>query len=450
MRSGRIRAVATVAAAWLVAAAAWSENALGAGRSYTASVQTSGAIYVSWHGDVARGCAAAHVCSIDGVLTWRPSINGTLDFDRTTRGFDPNGSSGIGATTPATVRVRRSVMGGPPATCVEAIALGSSNLELEAGRNGSVHGRLVPGMAPLSSGRCAGPTVFDLVSVPPSMTFAPRRLLRHGIRLDLARRRAFAAGPFSGEVVSTLRVSLGRLRRGSAEHDSGATPIPSRRSTRRFANVFLRYRVEALAGVLTTHFAGLPTPACAPFDACGVSGDSQFTLASPPTELDVTGSAQLGRGRPSRTTVLAQLRRGRFDLSGDIEPPDGAVGHVTTSETRDGEPACADTSPAFVPSGSITSSKLRVEFSIGGDEFNGGPDPWRTRCGGPALWSLDSAGPLAVGESSIQSLLRRRTKVELRPAGAFGGAVYAGTYGGAVFLTLRRLATEITIGEPVP
>ena len=79
-------------------------------------VRTTGVVAVVWHGDPARGCAAAGMCGVDGSVTYRPP--GDIDLE-----LDSDGSAGfgIGESDPAVVRVRGTTPASAPGGCVDLL-----------------------------------------------------------------------------------------------------------------------------------------------------------------------------------------------------------------------------------------------------------------------------------------------------------------------------------------
>src|SRR4051794_15492694 len=76
----RLAALGGTIAATALAAMAPPASAATGGLSM--SVRLSGAVVAVWHGDPARGCAAAGVCDVSGSATYRPGFQGSLDVSR--------------------------------------------------------------------------------------------------------------------------------------------------------------------------------------------------------------------------------------------------------------------------------------------------------------------------------------------------------------------------------
>src|SRR5919197_1460819 len=72
-----------------------------AARGLAMPLEVSGSVVATWHGDPARGCAAAGVCATSGSATYRPGFDGRLEVSRNSIGF-----GGAEYATPPVVRVR--------------------------------------------------------------------------------------------------------------------------------------------------------------------------------------------------------------------------------------------------------------------------------------------------------------------------------------------------------
>src|SRR5688572_29235916 len=112
----RIR-VAVVAVVAVAIAAAASPPAQAAS-NLEVRVRTAGVVAVVWHGDPARGCAAAGMCGVDGSVTYRPTHDIDIEL-----GSDGSGGFGIGDTEPAVVRVRGTTPGSATGGCVDLLPM---------------------------------------------------------------------------------------------------------------------------------------------------------------------------------------------------------------------------------------------------------------------------------------------------------------------------------------
>ena len=81
-------------------------------------VQTTGVIAVVWHGDPARGCAAAGMCGVDGSVTYRPA--GDIELELSS---DGSAGFGLGEPDPAVVRVRGTTPASTPGGCVDLLPM---------------------------------------------------------------------------------------------------------------------------------------------------------------------------------------------------------------------------------------------------------------------------------------------------------------------------------------
>src|SRR5438034_38481 len=111
---------ASIAVLLAAALLVWAPGALAKTHAVSSFGQVSGEIVVSWHGDPARGCAAAGVCDVSGSLVYRPDsveVRGRL-FD--TGRFAPV-EADLDSQGPSTVRVRRLTSSGGSALCVDTV-----------------------------------------------------------------------------------------------------------------------------------------------------------------------------------------------------------------------------------------------------------------------------------------------------------------------------------------
>lgn len=162
----------------------------------------------------------------------------------------------------------------------------------------------------LAPTRCAAPLPAELDGLLPSATV---RLsdLRHGVTVPMTASRGFSAGPFSGALHSTVRLTL-RLVRGALP---GGAQLPAtiRSSVRPVASLRRTFTVTSGADSLVSTFVGPPAPGCAAFAACGVTGTS--TLAQVSGRVTIAGSGPWeGRGRPTRAAVLRAFEDGELPV----------------------------------------------------------------------------------------------------------------------------------------
>src|SRR3954451_9069754 len=186
--------------AMLAAAALWvAAPAMAAPRSLSAPLSLSGGVTVSWHGDRARGCAAAGLCDYRGSVTAQGGRDGQLGIE------DGDVYGYLDSEQRPIVRVTRGLEG----ACVDATE-GEFEIEVARPRAGRVRLQVVP--YGLDRGRCAGPELTAALERLPGRSVSWRRLLRGGLTVPLEHRMSYSSGRFSGTVTSTVRLHVGRFR----------------------------------------------------------------------------------------------------------------------------------------------------------------------------------------------------------------------------------------------
>ena len=428
----RVIVVALVAA---LAAAALPAPALA-----DATLQPTGALIYTWHGDPARGCARMGVCGIQGVLIIRPQ-----DGIDVAQSGPRSASFELGAVS-QTVRVRRTDPGSS-GNCVDTGGLESA-ADGSIGVRWSAAGAVQISLAGLLSvGRCAGPLATELGA-----------LAVHGRRgggkqpsYDLADTVPFAAGPYSGTLVSTLHLTpvsaaenpLFSGSGGSGGGSEGGSGTASRRQ--RIEQLTLEYHLKVAPAVFTLSFSGQTDPLCDPFDACGVHGAVSLSLGARQSSLTLTALRPAPR-HVGRREALAAFAAGRF---GSVEPSPGPSLSMGVTETlaRPGSTTCVDgvaSTAALVVGAPVQTTKGAVAIAISPNAPSDtlSIDPLRTHCAGPAMADmLGLFAGLAQVTAGPRSLLASRTTLLIRARGAFAGGGYVGARTGsmAVTLTLRKV-----------
>ncbi len=406
------------------------------------SLIATGSLTYTWNGDAARGCAAVGVCGIHGELILRAQSSGQS-------GSTGGGPIDIFLDGSAAARVVREEGGAVVGECVDLPGSSFSMLFMNLPTHRAATATIE---SPPTSGRCAGPTGADLagVSVP------VRRTGRFSF--DLTGTRSFAAGPFSGTLVSSLRLvppprsSGGGSFSGGFSSSSSGPGAPGRPTTaplREF--VQLQYRVSAAPSAIETQFGGSSQPSCQLLDACGTSGSLAFSVA-PSHGLTLVGSRLVGR-RLSRRQVLNDVRRGRLPLSA-FQLLTGRVSEMFSwpdgSSCRDAVATpsllLGTRSPGARPAAGQT---ISVTVSSNG----GGPasEVFRTHCPGPAdsdLFGENLNGgnqTYARGSITTAQLLTKRSVLTLSDPGSFNGLGYAGSRTGSIILdlTLTKVTAEM-------
>jgi hypothetical protein len=442
LNSGRERDVKGVAALVGVAAAAFAgatAPAAMASRGLALPVQVSGSVVATWQGDPARGCAAAGVCASSGSATSRPGFDGRLRVSRNNVGF-----GGSESPEPSVVRVRE---GGPAGPIACADVLGSFFSPLSFEFLGDELQVTLDGLE-LSAGRCAGPRTLDVAHAFPKGSIKTS-LLRTGARvLDLSSRTRFVAGPFSGEVISTVKVALGQARVVRDDFSPDVLRLPFRGGAqRRYWVLALQYRIAGLAGALVTDFRGIPNPACQALGACGASGTSSYTLRDVSGRIDVLAGGRLRRGRhrPTMRAALRMLHRGSLSAYADSRL---WRARATVSESvAFSDSSCSDSLFAEPPVVDSRSSRQGLVLLLRSDDLGSPSDTLRTRCPGPSQSDVLGDSSLAHGGIPFGVLGNPRLHVTAGADRTFAKNGYTGSRHGRLELDLELVKSRVSVGQ---
>jgi hypothetical protein len=413
----------------------------------------SGSLTFTFAGDPARGCAAKGLCSVRGTITVDPQGGDyTNESGRPHQRFPAQ----LDLNVSGIARVQTATTSGAPSSCVDVLPVSDLLLTFPLGKKpqrvtlGGGFGGSFGGTG-ISSGVCAGPLEGDLNK----LAIPIRESRGKHPSFDLRTRKAFTAGPFSGELVSTLDLTPDlqggfSSSGGSSSSGSGSSPTPPRRTVL-VERIQMRYRLAATAGALQESFSGAGDPFCQVLDACGVSGTSDLTLRHV-SSIDLSAS-RIVRRVVSRARAIADLRAGKFSLG--LLVGLGARVSVAEKLQRPDATVCRDVR--------TVSTQLLLSPSPGGlDAILGSPafgtpaDALRTHCPGPSTADVFGsgqgfgnggftvAGAFAQGSLKFALLGRRILVVALTRGGRFSGFDYSGSRGGAVLLTLAR--TQLRAG----
>jgi hypothetical protein len=401
-----------------------------------ARIHPSGSVVVRWHSDPGT-CAAFGLCGRSGTLSWR---------------LDPGSSaldlvSGFGSLSVyggrSVVRSHR-LAGDRTATCIDAP---ESPFDLQVDSAG--RGRVIVTMRHVeefSAGRCAGPLAGDFAGALPQSPPVATAALRQGAVIDLRGRAAFGAGPFAGEVVSTLTLRTARTRPETGDGGTTQTTPLVRKGPRvRYGRLLVTYAIERTAGQFGFTFEGTPAPACETFDTCGLSGHLGMRAEHSGGRLTVSSLRRLAPGAEETVgSGMRALAAGGTHvysdaLLGDEPGPEPAPAPGLPVEEASGFPGeqpCTDTSAVREVYLAATRSRggVRIRLIRGGNAL---PDELRTRCPGPAS---DDLGALAGGLLQIDAIGSKAPSVTLRPATAFQTPAFNGRGQGQVELRLRLLS----------
>ena len=416
-----------------------------------ASVRVRGMVAATWSGDPARGCAGAGTCGLSGSVTFNPSRTGDLETGEEGLGFGGRLESG-----PPIVRTVRDVPGSTPALCMDVLQDAFYGSALVDAYDGNVTAGF-SGLL-LSAGRCAGPRPPDLARALPSRSVSLRTLARGTQTIDLSGRFPFAAGSFSGAVISTVKAHIGRARRPRparperrVEERGRAAPSPRGRgrSLTRYGTLTLDYGIVRLSGAIATDFSGAADPSCRMLDACGARGTSTLSVHGHAGRIEVQGTRVLRRGqRPTVRSELRRLRRGRLfvEVGGKAT---GASAQISERLALPGAPDCVDFLFAEPPSLDFGYERDGVSAFLGPSNAGRDTDTIRTRCGGPThaivLGEDDDEQPLAQGTIPFAALGDKTLSVSMGSGLRFSGGGYAGARRGAVTLDMRLLRSRVAV-----
>lgn len=438
---------------WILAFAAAVAGgvALGAVRSSSQPVDqpvfVRGTLTYAWRGDPARVCAQAGLCGAHGSAIVHFDGYGDL----TSQGR--NGSLLLAGAS-ATVRVRRDDPSAAPGECVDTISVEGIAVTLRR-LSGRGYTAIIGG--PLSAGRCAGPLASDTAG----LRLAAKRLPGRNLGFDLRGNASFAAGPFSGELTSTVMLrpdtadQQGTLTGESSSSSSSSSSSGSPPHPRRVRHVLvefatIRYRMTGASGALQMTFNGAPQPYCVPLDNCGTTGSVSVSVKRFSAGLEVAGVRVVPR-HVGRRQAIADLRAGHlrptsFGLSTTVD--------ATIAETiaQAGAGTCLDTARSRIqlfvggPFGTGRSTGSIPAMLLGAADST---DPLRTHCPGPSSTDIaGTRGPLgfffqapAIAQGSIarDALGSRQIGVSLAKPGRFDSPAYAGQRSGSLVFSLTLM-----------
>ncbi len=342
------------------------------------------------------------------------------------------------------VRVRHEAPSGPASSCVDVLPQ-----EIESGAD-IYEDQLVfsVGGASLSAGRCAGPRPLDLTRALPLRLLPLKSVARRARVVDLSGRFSFVAGPFRGQVVSSVKATV---RRRSAPSDSifgsSFTERFDSGPKRRYAVLRLRYRVSPASGTLLTSFRGRPRPACVALGACGARGSSALEVSAQGGSIDVYGWRRQSGGPARKDALLRALRRGGLPIQADarLSRPASQVRQVVT--VGDGA-ACSDALFVLPPEFFVRRQRRapRLSVYLNPSDFSSASDSLRARCPGPSASDVLPGPVLARGGIALSDLGQPSLPVLLKPtAAAFMAGGYAGERSGGMPLALRLTKSEVGI-----
>jgi hypothetical protein len=404
------------------------------------NLSATGGVSVTWHGSQAGHCAAAGLCGYRGSVSTEPDGGQLFIFQ--SRGRVEDAFATIVAEDASIVRVSRREPDGGEEACVDAGTPEESEVGLRV-RRGIARLRLAG--AGLDTGRCAGPDLAAVTTRLPAPQIPLARLERGHTSIDLSARVPFTSGPFSGRVISTLRLHVGRMRRTAVSGDDSAPVDRARGRLVRVVDYRTVYRVTALEGQLSASFHGLRDPLCAPVDACGVSGVENWAILSSGGTVLIQASALARPSDHGLGGMVAAVRRrgGRGDVLayGDLRHE---VGTTSARVERSGGTSCHDTRSALPPYFDTQASRTGVVLGLGvPDLYPSGPDLLRTGCPGPTQAGALTRQRIGSGRLPLSAITARRLELPLRAGGRFDDGAYAGPWRGRFTMRLQRVKQRL-------
>lgn len=436
----RVRAIVGMLVAGALVAA--GPPSAGADELKEIEFSAGGSIKVFWHGDQARGCAAAGLCRYSGSIVY-PLRRGQAFLELEPDSYFPVFGF-LDARGQTRARTVRTLAGGGTAVCSQHARSTSFTLSADRAWRGrdwlTLDTRIYP--APLASGECAGPRLEDIAPSLPSALVRTRDIEKRGERVSLRGRFAFAAGALTGHVTSTLHLTSRGVRREHLIDDNpggGGSRHRHRHRRRHRLVVKLHYRLVHAQGEARRDFRAVSAPICRLRDACGSHGSEVYSLDDAGKRFDVYGAASVtSRRRPSLRHALRTVVRHGF-VDGFLPVPRSA-GLSSHAFEAPGGVACLDRfRPREQPSLALfgESGKLRlILFESEGSILRG-------RCPGPTDSQRGSdLGRLRVSPGQLR---KKAVTLRLRDRGSFRRGAYSGTTGVRLNVRLRRTGASVKV-----
>jgi hypothetical protein len=410
----------------------------------TIPARVTGAVTVQFRGDSAAGCARRGLCGYRGTIVWQPASRTSLQVITagarhpvTVVSLFPSGlPPGDGVTS---AHVILSGATSSPTHCVD-VASPAQQLNFPV-QHGRATVSLRNALPSLLATRCAGPRDADVIPLLPAPVVSVAAL-RHGrTTVPLSASHPFIAHGFSGSVISTVVLRLGRP--GRTQRISGASTGPER-----VRQLEVHYRVTVHSTV-AEQISGTRNPiVCEALGTCGLSGTITLT---PHAQTQALISAQQLTREPVRTLRAA--------VGLDSGPSRGIAalgfagwvrGGAIASDLTQGTERCRDAGALGGGALLVTTRRGRatIAYSVGG-AFSEASS--MTRCPGP-LPKVDTAATTTVPVSTLRS---RRVRLSLTAPSSTTDAGYLIKFLPHVTVTLTRLRTRMRIlhfpaGSPIP
>jgi hypothetical protein len=327
---------------------------------------------------------------------------------------------------------------------VDASPAGEVDVIVQPQRNGATRVGLAG--ASLDVGRCAGPDLANLLLRLPERRLSLARLRRGDTTIDLSARLPLRSGRFSGRLVSTVRLHVGRMGRARSFEVGLPGPSSRRRRLTRVVDLHAVYRVTGMAGKFGASFHGLAAPVCSGVDACGVSGAANWAILSSGGSIVIdAGALARGSDHGLRGLLAAVRRRGAGGFISTQADLRHEAGTTTAKLERAGGAGCQDSRSALPPYLNTPSSRTGTRFDLGQPEdVPGGPNLLRTGCPGPTEAAVVGRSVIASGWLPLAAVARREIELPLRAGGRFDDGAYSGAWRSRFTLRLQRVEERLT------
>jgi hypothetical protein len=294
--------------------------------------------------------------------------------------------------------------------------------------------------------------------MPRSRPFNAARMTGRGGTIDMRGHAPFAAGPFTGEVVSSLRFRVKPTAEQQAVSKTRAAPALAARTRPPFSVIELQYAIERIDGEMTLAFDGTSDAVCEIFDVCGLHGEIAVAGNATPGKLRITTGRNLRRGqRETPESALRALHAGKiraaFPESSFGEgvsdytapPPTARFDFTERSGMTDGS-QCSDAGSFEIDGLGVAVAAAGLTMSLPRSS-DGLPDEMRTHCPGPE--ERDLGTNLAEGLLPWSVLGDSEITVRLTPGDALRSLAFGGAWHGGYDVVLRRVSFEVRNQRPL-
>jgi hypothetical protein len=245
-------------------------------------------------------------------------------------------------------------------------------------------------------------------------------------------------------VISSVKIHVDRARRVRSDRSASIFEnffeiqgrLPSR-----LVGLALTYRMQPLGGAIVSEFAGLHSPACQVFDACGLRGRSTLELKSREGEMFLFALVARGKRRPTLGSLLRAARRNRLPLNGFAYFPN-MTARVSEQVTFPDGRACTDSVFADVPDAAVRRGRGRLAIVL-----TSAGDTVRTHCPGPSEDDATHTDVLARASFDVGEVGRRTIPLGLGTPRTFSARGFSGTRRGTLPLELKLLDAQVVTGR---